>query len=420
MSDEIQINIKGPSELKLSITISLDKTVKDLKAAVAAASDVEAERQRLIYSGKVLKDEDVLSTYKIQAGHTVHMVKGVQRSGGDAASSSTPQPLPTMQAGQNPADPLTQLNGPRGHGLNFNPFSNMGVNQNDPNFMQSMMDSPQFHQQMATMMSNPQLMEQLISMDPNMAQMAPQIRQMIQSPYFQQMLQNPDAMRQMFQMAGQLRASGVDPSNPASMMGALGGMGGMGGLGGFGALGAPPGATDTTSGAGGVPGQPANLFAQAAGAGGAGTGASTGATSPGAGGAAPPFNPFSLFGGMGGAGGAGGAGSPTSPGSPPAAGAGGANPFGMVDPALMQQLLGGFGAPGGAGGAGAGGFGGGLFGGAPAAPADSRPPEERFQVQLQQLQDMGFTNAQQNVRALLATGGNVHAAIEYILGGGGM
>jgi hypothetical protein len=38
----------------------------------------------------------------------------------------------------------------------------------------------------------------------------------------------------------------------------------------------------------------------------------------------------------------------------------------------------------------------------------------------QQLQDMGFSNASQNVRALLATGGNVHAAIEYILGGGGL
>lgn len=82
-----------------------------------------------------------------------------------------------------------------------------------------------------------------------------------------------------------------------------------------------------------------------------------------------------------------------------------------------------------------------VFGGAGATsppPADSRPPEERFQVQLQvsslnrmsshsglrfsiqQLQDMGFTNASQNVRALLATGGNVHAAIEYILGGGGL
>jgi ubiquilin len=30
---------------------------------------------------------------------------------------------------------------------------------------------------------------------------------------------------------------------------------------------------------------------------------------------------------------------------------------------------------------------------------------------------MGFTNASQNVRALLATGGNVEAAIEYILSG---
>jgi len=33
---------------------------------------------------------------------------------------------------------------------------------------------------------------------------------------------------------------------------------------------------------------------------------------------------------------------------------------------------------------------------------------------------MGFFNAAQNIRALQATGGNVHAAIEYILNGGGL
>lgn len=43
--------VKGPSELKLSITISPDKTVSDLKDAIAAQSDVEKARQRLIYSG---------------------------------------------------------------------------------------------------------------------------------------------------------------------------------------------------------------------------------------------------------------------------------------------------------------------------------------------------------------------------------
>ena len=42
-----------------------------------------------------------------------------------------------MQAGQNPADPLTQLNGPMAHGLmaGFNPFAGMGVNTNDPNMV---------------------------------------------------------------------------------------------------------------------------------------------------------------------------------------------------------------------------------------------------------------------------------------------
>lgn len=53
------------------------------------------------------------------------------------------------------------------------------------------------------------------------------------------------------------------------------------------------------------------------------------------------------------------------------------NPF-SFDPAMMQQLMGGWGNQGGAG------LGSGLFG-TPATPAptDTRPPEERFQTQLQ-------------------------------------
>lgn len=50
----------------------------------------------------------------------------------------------------------------------------------------------------------------------------------------------------------------------------------------------------------------------------------------------------------------------------------------------------------------------------PAAPADSRPPEERYESQLAQLQGMGFTDATKNIRALQASGGNVEAAVEYL------
>jgi ubiquilin len=115
MSD-ITVNIKGPSELKLSITISPSKQVIELKRAIASQCDVEAERQRLIFSGRVLKDEDSLETYKIADGHTVHMVKGAAQRGATSggAGGSTPQPLPTMQSGQNVHDPLTTLNSHQG------------------------------------------------------------------------------------------------------------------------------------------------------------------------------------------------------------------------------------------------------------------------------------------------------------------
>lgn len=117
-----------------------------------------------------------------------------------------------------------------------------------------------------------------------------------------------------------------------------------------------------------------------------------GAPNPGAG-VPPLFFPFAPPPSAGGS-------NPTSQGAQGAAPGAGAG-AGLFDPALMQQMLaamGGGAGPGAVAGAGAGGadpfglgaFGGlgglgglGAFGGAQAAPADTRPPEERFQVQLQ-------------------------------------
>ncbi|KAG1805577.1 uncharacterized protein BJ212DRAFT_1486341 [Suillus subaureus] len=377
---EIQINVKGPSELKLQITISTDKTVLDLKRAIAEKSDVEADRQRLIYSGRVLKDDDVLSTYKIQTSHTIHMVKGVARSNvsGSQASSVPVPPLPTMQAGQNPHDPLTQLNSHLGYGAlaGFNPFAEMGLNPNDPNMMQSMMQSPQFLQQMSSVMSNPAVLDQIIASNPQLAAIAPQVREVFQSERFREMISNPESLRSMLQMASAFQGTGAGA-------GAGAGASPFGGAFGF------PGAGGSAFPA---PGTPSTAPASST--------SSNPSTSPT--GSQPAPNLFAAF-------------FPPVPPASAGTGAGaGANPFGMFDPAALAQMQTAFGG----GGGGLGGFGG--FGAPPAAPADSRPPEERFQVQLQQLQDMGFTNASQNVRALLATGGNVHSAIEYILTGGGL
>ncbi|KAF8955842.1 hypothetical protein BDZ97DRAFT_1855158 [Flammula alnicola] len=403
MSDEqapeIQINVKGPSELKLQISITTDKTVLELKQAIAAKSDVEAERQRLIYSGRVLKDDDLLSVYKIQSSHTIHMVKGVSRSAGGASSSSgapaAPQQLPTMQTGQNVHDPLTQLNGHMGFGAmaGLNPFGEMGLNQNDPNMMQTMLNSPQFLEQMSTMMSNPAIIDQVIAMNPQLAAMGPQVRQAFQDEHFRQMISNPESLQQMLRMASVMQGAGLGP--------------GAG-------MGSPFGAPPPAFPAPGNPNAPPSSTTSPSSPTPAST---TGAGSPPLAGV-PPVNPFGFLAGLSAAGAGANAGvTPGSPGANAGTGAAAPNPFGF-NPALMQQMLG-MGSPYGPGAGGLGGYGGG-FGAASPPPADTRPPEERFQVQLQQLQDMGFTNAAQNIRALLATGGNVQSAIDYIFSGGGL
>lgn len=62
------------------------------------------------------------------------------------------------------------------------------------------------------------------------------------------------------------------------------------------------------------------------------------------------------------------------------------------------------------------GFGGGF--GGPPTPADNRPPEEVYESQLRQLNEMGFYEFDRNVSALRRSGGNVQGAIEYLLNGG--
>ncbi|KAI8928636.1 hypothetical protein BC831DRAFT_447423, partial [Entophlyctis helioformis] len=198
----------------------------------------------------------------------------------------------------------------------------------DPAGLQQLMNNPMMAQMVGQMMSNPQFMDAMVASNPQLASMmTPELRQIMQSDTFRNMMANPQFIQMMMQMQG--------------------GAGGMpGGMPGMGAFGSPTGA-------------------------GAGAGAQTEPTAAG-------FPPLPLF-----------------------------------DPAMMQMLMASRGMGAGAG-AGAGSFPGlgALGGGAPAAPAG--PPEEVYQVQLRQLQEMGFYDAAENVRALTLCGGNVDAAIDYL------
>ncbi|MEQ2189134.1 hypothetical protein GOODEAATRI_022091 [Goodea atripinnis] len=52
----------------------------------------------------------------------------------------------------------------------------------------------------------------------------------------------------------------------------------------------------------------------------------------------------------------------------------------------------------------------------PELASQTQTPEVRFQTQLDQLNAMGFINREANLQALIATGGDINAAIERLLG----
>lgn len=323
----------------------------------------------------------------------------------------------------------------------------------DPEHMISLLENPQFASTMNEALQNPQVIDQMIQGNPLLRGMGPQLRQAMQDPNFRRMMTDPGMMRQMSQMSRQFGMGG----------GAFGGMGG--GAGGSEAFPAP-GITDTTPGQEGertaTPGSapqqpPMNPFAMFGnmGAGGAGVGAGGAAANP----FAALFNPAAF-------------GNPNPSLTTPNQAQGqdnttsGAtaedatnpnpsqqqqqqqqptNPLANLannpifqNPALMQQMLGAMGGGNNATGsplgaeAGAGAtqfnpfaamFGPGGMGmpqqqqlpQQPAAPVDTRPPEERYEEQLRQLNEMGFYEFERNVEALRRTGGSVQGAVEYLL-----
>lgn len=136
---QITFNVKSSSDSKWVFTLPANTTVLDLKNKLATPeyADLPVERQRLIYSGRVLKDPDTLASFKIKDGHTIHLVKGAasnarqnpasQSSNAASTGASAPAPapaVPTMATGT-ANDPLAALTGARYAGFHNLPGADM-------------------------------------------------------------------------------------------------------------------------------------------------------------------------------------------------------------------------------------------------------------------------------------------------------
>jgi ubiquilin len=74
----ISVKIKCSNETAFSITVDSTETVSALKTLIEKhfelTTPTPSSSQRLIFAGKVLKDDDTLESYKLQEGNTYYRV----------------------------------------------------------------------------------------------------------------------------------------------------------------------------------------------------------------------------------------------------------------------------------------------------------------------------------------------------------
>ncbi|EJT80826.1 deubiquitination-protection protein dph1 [Gaeumannomyces tritici R3-111a-1] len=413
---QLSFKVKTSGEGSHNIAISESATVLDLKNKLAAEEfeNIPADRQRLIYSGRVMKNDDALSTYKIKTGNTIHLVKSAasnpSRPAQTSAAAAVPAVPTNMAAGTSASNPLAGLTGARYAGHVPLPSADLfgpdgGMNPPSEEQMAEMLSNPAIQQSMNEALQNPDFVNFMIQSNP-MLRNLPNAREIVQSPQFRHMMTDAESLRMASRMrrmfggpggagAGAFPAPGATSTTPDGAPASTGTEGGAGAGANAGAQGVPP----MPFGLPGMFGMPqggdaaanpfAALFAPAAGqqapGAGAGQGNNTATSGGAAAGQAPGADPLAaLFGGGAGAGGPGG------------------NPFASPEFQQFMQAMQ---------------AGGGGLGAAPAAPPDNRPPEERYAEQLRQLNDMGFFDFDRNVAALRRSGGSVQGAIEHLLSG---
>ncbi|KAH8509678.1 hypothetical protein H0E87_011445 [Populus deltoides] len=70
----VEINIKTLNSQKYSFQVNKNMPVSVFKEKIANEIGVPVSQQRLIFRGRVLKDEHLLSEYQVENGHTLHLV----------------------------------------------------------------------------------------------------------------------------------------------------------------------------------------------------------------------------------------------------------------------------------------------------------------------------------------------------------
>ncbi|CAI9767815.1 unnamed protein product [Fraxinus pennsylvanica] len=220
---EVMVNIRCSNGSKFSVHVNLDSTVESFKSILAQNCEIPPQQQRLIYKGRILKDDQTLQSYGLEADHTVHLVRGfatnasANSTGATDAGSPHSNPTVTADAGSNEGGafggsgfgaslfPGLDLNGLGsggglfGAGLPDMEHVQAQLTQN-PSMMRDILNMPLAQ----NIMNNPEIIRNIIMNNPQMREIMdrnPELAHVLSDPatlhQTMEAARNPELMREM-------------------------------------------------------------------------------------------------------------------------------------------------------------------------------------------------------------------------------
>ncbi|KAJ3038617.1 hypothetical protein HDV00_000461 [Rhizophlyctis rosea] len=149
----LRLNFRTITGEKKSVDTDANSTLAELKEKLAGLLGIPIDQQRLVYAGRVLKDEEAtLGSYNLKTGETINVAKAAsnrvaETAARPAASGASAPTLPGLGSSARPSG--------------SSPF---GL----PPEISSMLDNPF----MRSIMENPEFMRSMMQSDPRIAAMA--------------------------------------------------------------------------------------------------------------------------------------------------------------------------------------------------------------------------------------------------------
>ncbi|XP_072938484.1 ubiquilin-1 [Epargyreus clarus] len=190
---KITITVKTPKE-KQQVEIEEDADIKKLKEVLSPKFSAEPEQLCLIFAGKIMNDGDTLKQHNIKDGLTVHLViKTPPRPEPEGGTRRPPADIGATPFGLNS---LGGLAGLESLGLGQSTFMDLQARMqqellSNPEMLRQVLDNPLVQQ----MMNDPENMRTLITSNPQMQDL------MSRNPEISHMLNNPELLRQTMELA---------------------------------------------------------------------------------------------------------------------------------------------------------------------------------------------------------------------------